>query len=1230
MKCPQCQTDNKEETKFCLECGHKFQLKCPQCGHLVLPAANFCDECGHQLSLPSKPTLKEISLDEKLRRIQKYLPHELTEEVLSQRGKIEGERRQVTVVFADMQGFTPLVEKLGPEEAYSIMDQVYEILIHKVHDYEGTVNEMTGDGIMALFGAPIALEDAPQGAIRSALAIHREITRFSDHMKQEKGMSPIRMRIGIHTGPVVVGTLGNDLRVEFKAVGDTVNLASRMEGLAEPGTTYVTEETYRLAKGLFHFQPVGKKMVKGKGGPISVYKVLSAKDDVYRPRLGSERLIYSGMVGRDSELNRLELQVMKVISELGSVVNIIGEAGIGKSRLLAELKNRDVMKRVTLSEGRAISIGKNLSFHPIIDLFRQWAGIRNDDGEAKAFDKLQTAIKRLFPEEYGEVLPFVAILMGMKLSGIHARRTEGIEGEALKSLILKSVRDLLAKAAELTPLVIVIEDLHWTDTSSVELLESLFRLAETHKILFINLFRPGYKETGDRLAGTLNQALKDNPHFPYFEIVLEPLAEEMSEVLIRNMLKLRELQHDLINNIVERTGGNPFFIEEVVRSLIDEQALLPKGGTFHLTDKAATITIPNTIEASLMARIDRLEEQTRDLVKEASVIGRSFFYRILVEVASKIENIDARLSYLQEIQLLRERFRMGELEYLFKHALAQEVTYKSILPLKRKELHLTVARSIEKIFDERLHEFFGMLAYHYCRAESLEKAEECLIKAGEEALKSSASNEALHYYKEALSIYRRLQGGSADPEKVAMYEKNIALALYNRGQYEEAVEHFDKALNYYWGVLPKNIISRVFRFLSASFHLIVSLYFPSLKFRRIPTQDIPEHIDLYYKKIEALSVIDPKRFFLEYFFLYKEVTNYDLAKLELGPKIFVSLSSLFYFSGISFRMSRKILDSAKNRISRDNPKICIWYDVLETMHNYLGGNWKEINNYDDDLVDKNLSIGEIYSASQHLFWHGIPNIYQGCFEIAESIVNRLKGIFEIYENDFSIMLKQLLNTSLLMECRKLHDASIEIEAGIKFAQKTNYGLSLIHMFSCKAQVQLLMGDIEGTEKSLEHAGEIRRKIHSVPWQLSNFRKTKLKYDLYRFEESIRDGNRKKWLEYQKKALKSGKMLLQQSQKVAQHRTESFRLMGVYFWLTKSQKKALMWWHRSIQEGERLGARLELSRTYFEIGKRLLEPESKFKNLNEINSEEYLKRAKVMFEELDLQWDLSELGRVTSG
>ncbi|MCK4782509.1 MAG: AAA family ATPase, partial [Desulfobacteraceae bacterium] len=345
--------------------------------------------------------------------------------------------------------------------------------------------------------------------------------------------------------------------------------------------------------------------------------------------------------------------------------NIIGEAGIGKSRLMAELKNQDFMKRVTILEGRAISIGRNLSFHPIIELLKQWARIRMDDGEAAAFDKLKSAVKNLYPDEIGEVLPFVATLMGMKLPGEYAERVKDIEGKSLEKLILKNMREILIKGTELTPLVIVIEDLHWVDTSSLELMVSLFRLAETQKILFINVFRPGYTETGERIV----EALKEWLPVYYVEIELEPLDERTSEELITKMLNVRGPHHAVIYQIVQRASGNPFFIEEIVRSFIDEGALIVKDGAFEVTEKITTMAIPHTINDVLMARIDRLEEETRSLVKLASVMGRNFFYRIIVDVASTIEGIDSRLSSLKDIQLIRERKRMAEIEYSFQHTL---------------------------------------------------------------------------------------------------------------------------------------------------------------------------------------------------------------------------------------------------------------------------------------------------------------------------------------------------------------------------------------------------------------------------------------------------------------------------------------------------------------------------------------------------------------------------------
>jgi class 3 adenylate cyclase len=302
-----------------------------------MPGDKFCGECGRPFVSGGPAPEKDMSFEEKISQIQKYLPGGLTEKILAQKGKIEGERKQVTVLFADMENFTALVEKLGPEEAYAVMDQVYEILIHKVNDFEGTVNEMTGDGIMALFGAPIALEDAPQRAIRSALAMHQKIVRFSDRVQREKLIPPIRMRVGIHTGPVVVGTLGNDLRVEFKAVGDTVNIASRLQNIAEAGATYVTSDTFKLTEGLFRFESLGEKLFKGKAQPIGIYQVIAPSSSRTRFEVNAERGL-TPLIGRGRELELLLDGLDRSRQGQGQAFSIVGEAGIGKSRVLYEFR----------------------------------------------------------------------------------------------------------------------------------------------------------------------------------------------------------------------------------------------------------------------------------------------------------------------------------------------------------------------------------------------------------------------------------------------------------------------------------------------------------------------------------------------------------------------------------------------------------------------------------------------------------------------------------------------------------------------------------------------------------------------------------------------------------------------------------------------------------------------------------------------------------------------------
>jgi class 3 adenylate cyclase/tetratricopeptide (TPR) repeat protein len=1204
MKCPICQFENPEGAKYCNECS--FRL------------------ANHSESLSQELSSKDLSSDEILDKIQRYLPKGLTEKILAQRDKIEGERKQVTVMFCDMVGFTAFVDEMGPEAGYAVMDQVYEILIHKVREYEGTINEMTGDGIMALFGAPIALEDAPQRALRSALSIHREIAKFNARNMGQSRLPLIKMRAGIHTGPVVVGTLGNDLRVEFKAVGDTVNLASRMEGLAEPGTTYVTDEICKLTKGLFQFKPLGAKAVKGKKGSVSVYKLLSAKEDVYRPRLGSERMIYSEMVGRDKELNRLALQIRKAVTGAGSVVNIIGEAGIGKSRLVAELKNRDVIKRVTLFEGRAISIGRNLSFHPVIDILKQWARIREDDGEAASLGKLETAVMQVYPDEVGEVLPFVATLMGLKPFGRYAERLKGIEGEALEKLIVKTMRDLLMKVTELAPLVIVAEDLHWADASSIELLESLFRLVATRRIVFINVFRPGYSETSDRIVETVKEKLK----VYHVEIVLQPLDEHMSETLINNMLSIRGLPHGVSDQIIKRAGGNPFFIEEVVRSFIDEGVVVSKNGKFEVTDKIDTVIIPRTINDVLMARIDLLEEKTRGLVKVASVIGRNFFYRILTDVAQTIEDIDRRLAHLKEVQLIRERRRMQELEYLFKHAIAQEAAYESILQQKRKKLHLKVAESIERVFREKLPEFYGMLAYHYSEGENLVKAEEYLIKAGEEALRSSASREALNFYQQGLKLYQKKYGEAADPEKVALFEKNIALAFFNKGQYENALRHFNSVLERWGEGIPKNRIIMASKLIYNLLNVIANLYLPLRKTGKLPTRRDNEIFDLCYKRSIALVDMDPKRCFIEFLSTLKRLNKFDIAKVENGVGMWMSGSGLFSWTGISFKLSKKIIEYAKDAIDKNDNKQIFYYELFELLYKSSIGNWFNVKEYDENLVDFNLRIGESWHVSTYLVFHGLIKIYQGAFREAEAIIRKLSEIWESYGNENAKKYQYPLKLLCLMVFQKFDDAQNEAERGISFQIQTGREEGNLFNLGYKAINQIYQKDISGAKESLLQAKAfVSKQAFVPPIYISSYLLGQFFLDLYLLEQAIGSNGKFGEIKYRQNAAKSGKRALKNSKKYAFDRANIFRLMGIYYWLIGRQKKAVRFWNKSINQAKSLGARVDLAKTHLEIGKRLLENTSRFCRMNDITAEEHLEKARSLFEEFGLQEELGELDKI---
>ncbi|MEJ2098585.1 MAG: adenylate/guanylate cyclase domain-containing protein, partial [Desulfobacterales bacterium] len=528
MQCPECQFDNADGMNFCGKCGTKLEKLCPNCKFGNPSEYEFCGKCGYKLSIPAEISTKELSFDEKLTKIQKYLPKGLTEKIISQRDRIEGERKQVTVMFCDMEGFTRLSEKLGPEDAYTIMDKVYEILIHKVHDYEGTVNEMTGDGIMALFGAPITLEDAPQRAIRSSLVIHREVAKFNDKLRHgKKDIPPIRMRIGIHTGSVVVGTLGNDLRVEFKAVGDTVNIASRMEQLAEPGTTYITGDTFKLTEGFFRFEALGQRQIKGKEAPVAIYRAIAPSTRRTRFDVSAERGL-TPFVGRERELELLLEGFERAKTGRGQAFSIVSEAGVGKSRLLYEFRKAIINEDATFLEGKCLSYSRNIAYHPVIDILKSNFDIRETDGDSEITEKIKKGLTVLGTDQ-ASTLPYLLELLSVKESGIDQIR---MSPEAKKDRIIDAMTRIALMGSEIRPLIMAFEDLHWIDKSSEESLKYWLDRITGARVFLIFTYRPEFVHSWSGRS-YLSQ------------VTLNRLSNHESLAMVKHLLGTEDIEKDV-------------------------------------------------------------------------------------------------------------------------------------------------------------------------------------------------------------------------------------------------------------------------------------------------------------------------------------------------------------------------------------------------------------------------------------------------------------------------------------------------------------------------------------------------------------------------------------------------------------------------------------------------------------------------------------------------------------
>ncbi len=681
-----------------------------------------------ELEIGSKPPSEEPTAFDQPAR---YPPRALAEKILTARASIEGERKQVTVLFADVKGSTDLVQHLDAEEVSRLFDPLQGLMIDAVHAYEGTVNEVLGDGIMAIFGAPIAHEDHALRACRAALDMQKAARVWAERSAPESPARGIRLRVGLNSGEVVVRAINNDLTISYSAMGMTTHLAARMEQTAAPGTIWISGDTRRLVGGLVEAEPRGAVEMKGVAEPVPVYELRGLGKARTRLEAASQAGL-TPFVGRQHELRTLEGRFAEAEAGHGQVVTIVGDPGIGKSRLLMEFQAR-LGEQVAWVEGRSVSFGQSMAFHPLIDLLRRNFRIDEQDGAEVVREKVAASVGRI-GLGLEPALPYLVYMLGAAQAD---DQVHTLDPQIRRAETFDALRQLLLRAAERKPQVLVFEDLHWSDHATREFLRYLLDSVPGARVLILLTHRPGTDAAlGDRTYAT--------------RLVLHKLSEAESGEMAEAVLASADLPKELRALIRRKAEGNPFFVEELITALSETGAIRPDGTTWVLGRPLDQIAVPDTIQDVLMSRIDRLENEPRQALQLAAVIGREFTQRLLDRIAEIRAGTTTVLRELQAIELIYEKALFPELAYMFKHALTQDVAYGSLLTQRRRELHRRIGEAIEELYADRLAEHYAVLAYHFARGEDWPRAAEYFERAADQAAAAFAILEALALCDQAI------------------------------------------------------------------------------------------------------------------------------------------------------------------------------------------------------------------------------------------------------------------------------------------------------------------------------------------------------------------------------------------------------------------------------------------------------------------------------------------------
>jgi len=769
MQCPRCRHESPAGARFCGECGAPLGRTCPACRTLNAPGNSYCTDCGTALAASGAPARAQDP--------HEYTPKHLAERILRGREALEGERKQVTVLFADLRGSLEILADRDPEDARRILDPVLERMMEAVHRFEGTVNQVMGDGIMALFGAPLAHEDHAVRACYAALRMQDSIGALSEELRRAHGLS-VQIRVGLNSGEVVVRSVGSDLRMDYTAVGQTTHLAARMEQLATPGQTLLTEHTLRLAEGFVSVRSLGPVPIKGLVAPVTIHELKGPGPIRSRLQLAAARGL-SRFVGREVELADLDAAMKQARSGHGQIVALVGEPGVGKSRLVREFTASHLSEEWRVLEAFATSFDTSAAYLPMISLLRGYFDLQEWDDSRNTRDKVTAALLDL-DQSLLEALPALLTLLEVPVDD---PAWQALDPRQRRRRTLEALRRLLIRESQRRPLCLVFEDLHWIDPEAQTVLDALVESLPAARILLVATYRPEYTHRWSRKTY-------------YAQIAVHPLPQGMAEELLQDMLGGGPEMALLRARLIERTEGNPFFLEESVRHLLELGVLAGERGGYRLALAAATVDVPATVQALLGARIDRLAPEDKRVLQCAAVIGKDVPLPLLEAISDVSEDgLRRSLHNLQSAEFVYEASLFPVAEYTFKHALTLDVAFGGLLQERRNALDARIVTAMEEMDGERTTEQVERLAHHAFRGRVWDKAVTYCREAGARALTRSAHRTDVRYFEQALQAFKHL------PERPDTLAQAIDLRLELRaslapiGEYGRMLEVLTEAEN---------------------------------------------------------------------------------------------------------------------------------------------------------------------------------------------------------------------------------------------------------------------------------------------------------------------------------------------------------------------------------------------------------------------------------------------------